>query len=129
MTFSTGTGLPQRRMGLLSGVGNDLPRRHLEVATFPRESFVHPHLREHLQCFFPARPRFLGRDTKSTQFDVCSRTAGAHIHPAIAEEVEHGYALSYPDGMIVRKGQQHYAVTNLDALSTLTDRAIQHLWR
>ena len=104
-------------MWLLVGLGQDPAGRHIPEVALPRELARRlPDLGDHVYGFVPAVAGLTGVDALA-QLLVGVGAAGAELHPAVGELVNHGGALGDTDRVMV--GQNRHTEADANVLGAL----------
>ena len=118
---------PQRRMGLLDGLGQHPPPGHLPVAAVPLD-LVGGHGGDgHLQRLAPHGPGLAGMDAESLELGPGRRPAGAQLDPPVRQQVEHCDRLGGAHRVVVGLGHEPHPVAQPQVLGDRGQMAVEDL--
>ena len=117
---------PERGVGLLRGLRDDVTRRHREPATVvARERDLDEHAGDRVERLFPLRALLL--DAEPSQLHLRAALARAELDPSAGEPVERRHPLGDACRMVDRGRQLDDAVPEADALRPLRCGGEKHL--
>ena len=111
---------PQRRVGLLHRLGDDVARRHREEAAVDAgERLLDHHPRDDVERLLPLRALGLAVDAEALELGAARGLAGAELDAPAGDEVEHRGGLGHARGMLVAGRQRQDPEAEADALRAL----------
>ena len=111
---------PQRRVGPLLRLRDDVSRRHRDPApVVSGERLLHEHAGDRVQGLLPLGSLLLPIDPEPAQLDLRASLAGAELHPAAGDQVEGRHPLGHPSRVVDGRRGLDDPVSEADAAGAL----------
>ena len=113
-------GHPERRVGLLLRLRDDVSGRHRDPAPLVAgERLLHEHAGDRVQRLLPLGSLLLAIDAEPPQLHLRAALAGPELHPATGDQVERRHPLGHPRGVVDGRGGLNDPVSEADAARAL----------